>query len=241
MIMSTTSSQRQQRVHLGALLQQHQRAADRRRARPAPRWATSVSARLLARASRPPLSTTALPLFQASPVICTRASGRASNTTPSTPSGQVTRSSTRPRSSSRWVSRWPTSSGMRASWRRPSAQLASLPVVEPQPLDQRRGQRPARLVLAGPRHVLGVGRQHAPRAWPAAPAPPPALQQRTARGPDSAASRRAASARGRRSASQSARSSAAVHGHPPPLICAPIAASSRPRRTAPPPARSRRG
>ena len=50
-------------------------------------WMTAVSARLVSCASRPPLSSTALPLFQARPTICTSASGRDSNTTPSRPSG----------------------------------------------------------------------------------------------------------------------------------------------------------
>ena len=42
-------------------------------------------------ASRPPLSSTALPLLSASDAICTSASGRLSKITPMTPIGQVTR------------------------------------------------------------------------------------------------------------------------------------------------------
>ena len=123
MIMSTRSSRRQQRVHLGALLQQHQRRAASSPCSASTWRASSASARLLCRASRPPFSTTALPLFQPSPVICTSASGRASNTTPSTPSGQVMRSSTRSLSSWRWVSAGPPAracapagAGHRHSW-----------------------------------------------------------------------------------------------------------------------------
>ena len=73
---------------------------------------TAASAWLLSRASLPPLSTMALPLFTASEDICTSASGRLSNIIAMSPIGQLIRRSTRPSSRRRASSTFPTGSGM---------------------------------------------------------------------------------------------------------------------------------
>ncbi len=121
------------------------------------RWMTAVSARFVASASRPPLSRTALPLFQARPTICTSASGRDSNTTPSRPSGQLTRSSTSPSSSSRRSVARPTRSGMAASCSSPSQTPSSLPASSP------------RRLTSGEATLFGLGARRDPRRWPRRP------------------------------------------------------------------------
>ena len=65
------------------------------------RSSASNSAALVRAASRPPFSSTALPLLSAREAICTSASGRLSNTTPNTPMGQLIRYRFRPGVSSR--------------------------------------------------------------------------------------------------------------------------------------------
>ena len=116
-------------------------------------WMTAASARLVPSASRPPLSSTALPLFHASPTICTSASGRDSNTTPSNPSGALTRSSTRPSSSSRRSVARPTRSGIAASWSSPSHTPSSFAGVQAQALHQRRRD----VLRLGALQIGGVG------------------------------------------------------------------------------------
>ena len=85
----------------------------------------SHRARLVLMASRPPLSSTALPLLRAREAICTRASGRLSKITPMTPMGQVMRYILRPSVSSRLRVVWPMGSGRPARARRPAVTAAS--------------------------------------------------------------------------------------------------------------------
>ena len=76
-------------------------------------------------ASRPPLSSTALPERSASEAICTSASGRDSKTTARTPSGQLSCVRTSPSSSLRRASTVPSGSARAASCRAPSASVSS--------------------------------------------------------------------------------------------------------------------
>ena len=84
------------------------------------------SARLVASASLPPLSSAALPLLRHRDAICTSASGRDSKITPITPIGQETRYRSRPGASCVASSVQPSGSGSAASACRPSSTVRSL-------------------------------------------------------------------------------------------------------------------
>ena len=100
----------------------------------------SNSASLVCSASRPPLSSTALPLLRHSPPIWISASGRDSKITPTTPMGQLMRESTSPSASSVRSCSCPMGSSIAASCSRPAQTSAELVLVKLEPLERGRGQ-----------------------------------------------------------------------------------------------------